>query len=85
MQTIRTKKRYYTIGELMELSGLLRSTIEHYTNLGLIRYHGKNKSGHRMYDEDTPERLERIKLLKEQNPKLSLIEIKDILDNHLPL
>jgi len=80
MQTTEIKKRYYRIGDLIEMSGMSRSTLNHYTNIGLIRYHQKNRSGYRMYDEDTPVRLNRITDLKEQNPKLCLTEIRDILD-----
>lgn len=86
MQTTEAQERYYKIGDLMRLFRLSRGTLNHYINIGLIRPSRKDESsGHRVFDEDTLERLRRIETLKEQNPKLSLVQIRDIIDNELPL
>ena len=85
MQTTKVEKHHYKIGDLMEFFGLERGTLNHYININLIRPSYKNgKSGHRIFDEDTIKRLRRIEVLKNQNLKLTLIKIKDILDNELP-
>ena len=86
MQTTEVKKGNFKIGDLMELFKLNRSTINHYINIGLIHVAHKNEnSGYRIFGDDAVERLKRIEVLKERSPKTSLIEMKKILDEELPL
>lgn len=69
-------KKLFKIGEVMRYSGFSRQTIHNYTVLGLIREEERTESGHRLYDEDVFQRLQRIKELRGKN---TLRQIRDIL------
>ncbi|HYC76894.1 MAG TPA: MerR family transcriptional regulator [Planctomycetota bacterium] len=62
--------KLFKIGEVMEHTGLSRQTLHNYTMLGLIRSKSRTRSGHRLYDEDVFDVVERIKLLKEKRHTL---------------
>ena len=70
-------KKLYKISEVMEFSGLTRQTVHNYTVMGLIVEAERTPSGHRLYGEETFERLRRIQELKGQ--KRTLQEIRRIL------
>ncbi|MCZ6792534.1 MAG: MerR family transcriptional regulator [Planctomycetota bacterium] len=57
-------RKLYKIGEVMRYTGLTRQTIHNYTMFGLITEAERTESGHRLYDEDVFERIERIKDLR---------------------
>lgn len=67
----RTKRRrrpvppkMYRIGEIVEYSGVSRQTIHNYTTMGLLRESGWTQGGHRLYDENVFDRLDRIAEMK---------------------
>ena len=64
----------YRIGELAELAGVSRRTIDYYTNLDLLRPE-RSGSGYRYYTEDCLQRLKLIESMK--NQRLTLDEIKE--------
>ena len=70
------RPKLYKIGELIERSGISRQTLHNSTMLGLIEPARRTPSGHRLYDEDAFERLEKIKELRETR---TLLEIKELL------
>ncbi len=70
------RRKLYKIGELIERSGLSRQTLHNYTMLGLIESARRTPTGHRLYDETTFERLDRIKELRATK---TLLEIKELL------
>ncbi|WP_126428341.1 MerR family transcriptional regulator [Brevibacillus marinus] len=66
--------KLYRIGQLAELTGLSKRTIDYYTKLGLLAAE-RTPSNYRYYSEQTLERLKLIAQFKQQ--KLSLNEIRD--------
>jgi DNA-binding transcriptional MerR regulator len=64
----------------MKYGGISRQTVHNYTQMRLIRETERTDSGHRLYDEEVFERLEKIKELQEKGH--SLLQIKDILDSN---
>jgi DNA-binding transcriptional MerR regulator len=69
-------RKFFKIGEVMEHTGFSRQTLHNYTVLGLLRVARRTPAGHRLYDEEVFERLERIRELKKTN---TLEEIRRIL------
>ena len=70
-------KKLYRIGEVMKYSGLSRQTVHNYTMMGLIREAERTEAGHRLYEEDVFERIEKIKELKKNR---TLKEIRVIIE-----
>ncbi len=70
-------KKLYRIGEVMKYSGLSRQTVHNYTMMGLIREAERTEAGHRLYEEDVFERIEKIKELKKNK---TLKEIRVIIE-----
>lgn len=66
--------RKYKIGEIAELAGVSRRTIDYYTNLGLLNPI-RSESNYRYYAQDALVRLKFIEGLKAQ--RFTLEEIKD--------
>ncbi len=73
------REKFYKIGEVMQHTGLSRQTIHNYTVAGLISEKTRTPSGHRYYDENVFDRLEKIKILQKKN--YTLTQIKKILEN----
>jgi Predicted transcriptional regulators len=74
----------YKIGEIAELAGVSRRTIDYYTNLGLLSP-VRSESKYRYYSQDALVRLKLIEGMKTQ--RLTLEEIKErlnLLDGDLP-
>ena len=69
-------RKLFKIGELMEHSGFSRQTLHSYTLLGLIQVAKRTPAGHRLYEEDVFDVLERIKELKKDH---TLEEIRKML------
>lgn len=61
------------IGELAEITGITKRTIDYYTNLGLLKAE-RSASNYRYYSEDAVERLKKIEEMKAKG--MSLQEIK---------
>ena len=72
---MRKPRKLWKVGELVRHSGLTRQTIHNYCLLGLIRETEQTPSGHRLYDEEVFERLERIQQLKAQGKGLQEIAV----------
>ncbi|GAB6179873.1 MerR family transcriptional regulator [Desulfotomaculum defluvii] len=68
----------FKIGELAELAGVSRRTIDYYTNLGLLKPE-RSESGYRYYTEDSLLLLKLIGSMK--NQRLTLDEIKERIGN----
>lgn len=64
------------IGQVAKLSGLSSRTIDYYSQCGLLDFE-RTDANYRLYSRDMLQRLERIKLLKEQ--KHSINEIRQII------
>ena len=63
------------IGEIARESKVIRSTIRHYTEIGLLKVREITEGGYRLYDrEDTMERLRMVRAVS--GGCLSLTEIK---------
>jgi MerR family transcriptional regulator, copper efflux regulator len=62
------------IGELAEMANVTKRTIDHYTNLGLLKVE-RSPSNYRYYDQSAIERLHFIEQCKKDG--MSLDEIKD--------
>ena len=69
-------RKLFKIGEVMEHTGLFRQTLHNYTLLGLLKCAKRTPSGHRLYDEEIFDVIERIKALKKDH---TLEEIRDLL------
>ena len=72
------REKLYKIGEVMQYSGLSRQTIHNYTLANLISEARRTPSGHRLYDENVFDRLEKVKVLQSKN--YTLLQIKKILE-----
>ncbi|KXG09035.1 HTH-type transcriptional regulator HmrR [Anoxybacillus sp. P3H1B] len=66
--------KLFKIGELAELAGVSKRTIDYYTQLGLLEPL-RSESNYRYYPEESLEYLRLIHVLKKQN--LTLEEIKE--------
>ena len=74
------KNNILTIGELAEVSGIRLTTLKYYTELGILSFNQDGKRLTRKYkEEQTLERLEKIKELKEK--RLTIKEIVDHFNN----
>lgn len=72
------------IGEIAELAGVSRRTIDYYTNLGLLKP-VRSESNYRYYTQDALVRLKIIEVMKSE--RFTLDEIKDrfnVLDESAP-
>lgn len=66
--------KFYKMGEVMEATKLSRQTIHNYTVAGLISEAKRTPKGHRLYNEDVFDRLDKIKTLQTKNYTLSQIK-----------
>lgn len=75
--------KHYKIGEIADLAGVSKRTVDYYTNLGLLKP-VRSESKYRYYSEES---LVRLKIIKDMKAKrLTLEEIKEqiiLLDNKL--
>ena len=72
-----------TLKEVCSECGVTRRTIQGYEEMGLVIATEKNKYGHLLYDQQTRERISKIRLYQQLG--FSKKEIKDIIDapNHV--
>ena len=69
--------KFYTIGEIIQVTGLTRQVVHNYIVQGLIKEVGRTESGHRLFDEEV---FARIKLITRYKEHRTLDEVKKILD-----
>ena len=69
--------KFYTIGEIIQITGLTRQVIHNYIVQGLIKEIGRTKSGHRLFDDIV---FERIKMITRYKEHRTLDEVKKMLD-----
>jgi MerR family mercuric resistance operon transcriptional regulator len=74
---MRKKMDEITIGKLSELTGLSRETLRFYEQKKLIPNPKRNKSGYRLYQQDTVRRIRFIQYTKKMG--FSLKEIRTLL------
>lgn len=67
-----------TLREVCDTCNVSRRAIQGYEKTGLILASGKNEWGHLLYDEDSQERIRRIRLFQQMG--FSLKEIGEIID-----
>ncbi|WP_047152036.1 MerR family transcriptional regulator [Aneurinibacillus tyrosinisolvens] len=75
---VKRNGKLYRIGELADLAGVSRRTIDYYTNLHLLKAE-RTHANYRLYSDDAVERLRFIECLKRQ--KLTLEEIKQRIEH----
>lgn len=63
------------IGRLAKLADVLPSTINFYTNEGLLEAAGRSRGGYRLYPPSSVERIKRIRQLQEVH-RLTISEIR---------
>lgn len=73
---IETRRRLYSIGEIVEKTGLSARTVRYYEELGLLPGVRRRAGGRRIYGRDELERLRFIQRLKTLG--LSLAEIGEL-------
>ena len=74
----------YTVEDVVKLLGVTPRTLHYYEEVGLLEPAARTQGGHRLYGEDTLERLHHILRLKDALG-YSLQEIKSILDTEYAL
>lgn len=67
------------IGQLAKLTGVLPSTINFYTNVGLLRAAERSQGGYRLYAASAVQRVKMIQRLQEQR-RLTIVEIRQALN-----
>lgn len=72
-----------TVSKLGSMFGLARSTLLYYDRIGLLRPTGRTRTGYRIYDTETVDRLKRISELR--GAGLPLESVKRVLDSRTPL
>ncbi|WP_374986501.1 MerR family transcriptional regulator [Streptomyces fradiae] len=50
----------HTVGQVARLAGITVRTLHHYDEIGLLRPSGRSRAGHRRYEDDDLDRLQRI-------------------------
>ena len=69
-------KRYLRIGAVAKFCGVAKSTIRHYTDIGILPFEGKTPSGHRLYD--ARKTLVRVQIIKSASrPRATLKDVKE--------
>ncbi len=63
----------YTVGQLGKLSGLSRSTLLYYDEIGLLSPAARSSSGYRLYSESDVQRMERIMTYRNAGLSLNVI------------
>lgn len=68
-------KKYMRIGEVAEFCGVRKSTIRHYTDMGILPCEGATPAGHRLYD--ARKTMVRVQLIKSASSRrTSLADVK---------
>ncbi|PIV19216.1 MAG: hypothetical protein COZ15_03965 [Elusimicrobia bacterium CG_4_10_14_3_um_filter_49_12_50_7] len=68
-------KKYMRIGEVADFCGVRKSTIRHYTDMGILPCEGTTPAGHKLYD--ARKTMVRVQLIKSASARRStLAEVK---------
>ena len=70
---------YLTLREMCELIGVSRRAIQGYEKAGLVSAAGRNERGHLLYDRNSQERIQLIKLFQQLG--FTIKEIQKIIDS----
>lgn len=76
--SMRKPKKFWKVGDLARAVGVSRQAIHNYTLLGLIQETERTPAGHRLFDDEVFDRLQKIERLK--NKGLRLTEIAALLN-----
>ncbi|MFH1957926.1 MAG: MerR family DNA-binding transcriptional regulator [bacterium] len=69
-------KKYMRIGEVAKFCGVAKTTIRHYTDIGILPFEGKTPSGHRLYA--ARKTLVRVQIIKSASrPRSTLKDVKE--------
>lgn len=74
----QTTKTPRSIGQLAQAAGVPTSTLRYYEREGLLSPASRSRTGYRVYDEESLERLKAIRLA--QRAGLSLADVKELSD-----
>lgn len=74
-ESMRKPKKLWKVGDLARFVGVSRQAIHNYTLLGLIQEAERTPSGHRLFDDEAFNRLQRIEGLKRKGMKLTEIAV----------
>ncbi len=69
--------KFYTIGEVIQITGFTRQVLHNYIVQGLLKEAGRTPKGHRLFDESVFARIKVIQRLKEHR---TIDEVKKLLD-----
>jgi len=78
LEPMRKPKKLWKVGDLARAVGISRQAIHNYTLLGLIQETERTPGGHRLFDDEVFDRLQKIERLK--NKGLRLTEIAALLN-----
>lgn len=70
--------KYMTLREVCNDFGVSRRALQGYEKANLVSASGKNERGYLLYDEDSQERIKRIKLFQQMG--FTIKEIKELID-----
>ncbi|MGO4532614.1 MerR family transcriptional regulator [Paenibacillus sp. 2TAF8] len=85
------KKRFFTIKEIMQITGITKRTLHYYDQTHLLKPSKVEANGYRLYDQEALSKLQTILLFKEMNftlqdiasvLELSIDEQKEMLRTH---
>ncbi|WP_145415220.1 MerR family transcriptional regulator [Paenibacillus xylanexedens] len=85
------KKRYFTLKEIMHITGITKRTLHYYDQIHLLKPGKVEANGYRLYDQEALGKLQMILLFKEMNftlqdiasvLELSIDEQKEMLRTH---
>lgn len=72
-EAMRKPRKLWKVGDLARYVGVSRQAIHNYTLLGLIQEAERTPSGHRLFDDEAFDRLQRIERLKRKGMRLQEI------------
>jgi MerR family transcriptional regulator, thiopeptide resistance regulator len=75
----KTAAGSYSVGRVVDLSGVTIRTLHHYDEIGLLSPGGRSEAGYRVYEETDLERLQRILFYRELG--FTLKDIQAIIDD----
>lgn len=83
MTRVTPRRRRWRIGELAGATGVTVRTLHHYEHTGLLAASERTEGGHRMYERESIQRVQQIRILRELG--FSLPEIRSAMDGRTSL